>query len=102
MNEDDDQPPTSARHERSQKISSAGTSTAGPSRLPSPQDNGNEGGAATDPFEGMSEEDIFRIVTRPDEIEGVVDWGIPPAVDPAQASDALKVSYSSECGLEHH
>ena len=45
----------------------------------------------TDPFEGMSEEEIFKIVTRPAEIEGVADWGIPAEVDPDQASDALKV-----------
>ena len=44
-----------------------------------------------DPFEGMSEEEIFKIVTRPAEIEGVSDWGIPAEVDPDQASDALKV-----------
>jgi hypothetical protein len=77
---------------------SAGTSTAGPSRLPSPQQagpNDNEDGPPNDPFEGMSEEQIFRIVTRPDEIEGVADWGIPPAVDPAQAPDALKVSLTA-------
>jgi hypothetical protein len=76
---------------------SAETSTAGPSRLPSPQQAGpivDENQASTDPFEGMSEEQIFRIVTRPDEIEGVADWGIPPAVDPAQATDALKVSHA--------
>jgi hypothetical protein len=40
----------------------------------------------------MSEEEIFRIVSRPDEIDGVADWGIPPEVDPDQASEALKVS----------
>jgi hypothetical protein len=40
----------------------------------------------------MSEEEIFKIVTRPDEIEGVADWGIPPEVDPSQASESLKVS----------
>jgi hypothetical protein len=44
-----------------------------------------------DSFEGMSEEEIFKIVTRPAEIEGVADWGIPAEVDPDQASDALKV-----------
>jgi len=46
---------------------------------------------SSDPFEGMSEEEIFKIVTRPAEIEGVADWGIPAEVDPDQASDALKV-----------
>lgn len=45
-----------------------------------------------DPFEGMSEEEIFKIVTRPAEFEGIADWGIPPEVDPDQASDALKVN----------
>jgi len=48
-----------------------------------------------DPFEGMSEEEIFKIVTRPAEIEGVADWGIPAEVDPDQASDTLKVWISS-------
>jgi len=45
-----------------------------------------------DPFEGMTEEEIFKIVTRPAEIEGLSDWGIPLEVDPDQASDTLKVS----------
>jgi hypothetical protein len=44
-----------------------------------------------DPFEGMTEEEIFKVVTRPAEIEGIADWGIPAAVDPDQASDTLKV-----------
>ena len=46
---------------------------------------------SADPFEGMSEEEIFKIVTRPAEIEGVADWGIPAEVDPSRAPDALKV-----------
>ncbi|WVQ94800.1 hypothetical protein IAU59_001883 [Kwoniella sp. CBS 9459] len=64
-------------------------------------------------FEGLGEDEIFKIVTAPKEIhehhsqggevsEGhgqgsldargslVPDWGIPPAVDPYLASDALK------------
>jgi hypothetical protein len=45
-----------------------------------------------DPFEGMTEEEIFKVVTRPAEIEGTADWGIPAAVDPDRASDTLKVS----------
>ena len=69
-------------------------SSAGPSRPRSPSKSAvvdiPEANSA-DPFEGMSEEEIFKIVTRPAEIEGVTDWGIPAEVDPDQASDALKV-----------
>jgi len=69
---------------------------AGPSRIASPPATEEhpppEDSTASDPFDGLSEEEIFRLVTRPDDIEGVKDWGIPPAVDPEQASDALKVS----------
>lgn len=42
-------------------------------------------------YEGMSEEEIFRMVTKPPEIEGKLDWGIPPEVDPVNASAELKV-----------
>lgn len=68
---------------------------AGPSRAASPAivDSGPTGNVAgTDPFEGLTEEEIFRLVTRPDDLEGVQDWGIPPEVDPDQSSDTLKVS----------
>jgi hypothetical protein len=69
---------------------------AGPSRIAPPPATEDypppEDSTAADPFDGLSEEEIFRLVTRPGDIEGVKDWGIPPAVDPEQASDALKVS----------
>lgn len=45
-------------------------------------------------FAGMDDEEIFRLVTKPNEIDGVADWGIPPEVDPDEADDALKVSYA--------
>jgi hypothetical protein len=69
-------------------------SSAGPSRPRSPQKVTTMDDTETrnvDPFDGMSEEEIFKIVTRPADIEGVADWGIPAEVDPNQASDALKV-----------
>jgi hypothetical protein len=50
---------------------------------------GEEGGFPG--FAGMSEAEVFRFATRPREIPGTVDWGIPPEVDPAEASDVLKV-----------
>lgn len=70
----------------------------GPSRIPSPSavDQGSpDKDNNDDPFEGMTEEEIFRLVTRPDDLEGVEDWGIPPEVDPDQSSDVLKVSCRS-------
>jgi hypothetical protein len=72
----------------------AEASSAGPSRPRSPQKAAAMDDTevrTADPFEGMSEEEIFKIVTRPADIEGVADWGIPAEVDPGQASDALKV-----------
>jgi len=68
-------------------------SSAGPSRPRSPLKSAVidiPEAISADPFEGMSEEEIFKIVTRPAEIEGVTDWGIPAEDDPDQASDALK------------
>ena len=42
-------------------------------------------------YDGMTEQEIFKIVTRPEEIEGVEDWGIPPAADPKFCDPKLKV-----------
>jgi len=39
-------------------------------------------------FDGMSEEEIFREITRPKELDGKNDWGIPPLTD-EQPSPAL-------------
>ena len=64
----------------------------GPSRPRSPPVATLTQPTENDLFEGMDEEEIFRLVTKPDEIEGVADWGIPPEVDPAEADDTLKVS----------
>lgn len=75
---------------------------AGPSHIPSPSvaDQGSPGKDNNDdPFEGMTEEEIFRLVTRPDDLEGVEDWGIPPEVNPDQSSDVLKVSRRSPSKL---
>ncbi|KAK6904502.1 hypothetical protein I204_06895 [Kwoniella mangroviensis CBS 8886] len=41
-------------------------------------------------FEGLSDDEIFKIVTMPDDIEGVDDWGIPPEVDPKEADETLR------------
>ena len=64
----------------------------GPSRPRSPPVTTLTQPTENDLFVGMDEEEIFRLVTKPDEIEGVADWGIPPEVDPAEADDKLKVS----------
>lgn len=69
-----------------------GSSSAGPSRPRSPQNIDTITAIPIDPFEGKTEEEIFKIVTRPAEFEGIADWGIPAEVDPNQASDALKVN----------
>jgi hypothetical protein len=44
----------------------------------------------------MSEEEIFREITRPKELDGKNDWGIPPLTD-EQPSPALTVR---SCGRE--
>nr|XP_018258940.1 uncharacterized protein I303_08480 [Kwoniella dejecticola CBS 10117]OBR81098.1 hypothetical protein I303_08480 [Kwoniella dejecticola CBS 10117] len=41
-------------------------------------------------FEGLNEDEILRIVTTPQEIEGLDNWGIPDEVDPGECSDTLK------------
>ncbi|WRT68822.1 uncharacterized protein IL334_005802 [Kwoniella shivajii] len=41
-------------------------------------------------FDGLTEEQVFNIVTTPDQIDGTEDWGIPSEVDPDESSDALK------------
>jgi hypothetical protein len=95
MREDpEERPILSRRPSPVTRDTTAEPSSAGPSRPRSPPKTTamNDTGTRTaDPFEGMSEEEIFKIVTRPAEIEGVADWGIPSEVDPNQASDALKV-----------
>ena len=45
---------------------------------------------------GMSEEEAFRTVTRPAEIEGLENWGIPDEVDPGEASPELTVTILSK------
>jgi hypothetical protein len=95
MREDpEERPNNSRRPSPSTRDTTAEASSAGPSRPRSPQKTiamDDTEARTADPFEGMSEEEIFKIVTRPAELEGVVDWGIPAEVDPDQASDALKV-----------
>ncbi|ORX38982.1 HCNGP-like protein-domain-containing protein [Kockovaella imperatae] len=38
----------------------------------------------------MTEEEMFRRVTRPPDIDGLEDWGIPPEVDPGECSTQLR------------
>jgi hypothetical protein len=42
-------------------------------------------------FEGMTEEEVFRLATLPKDIEGVDNWGIPDEVDPEECARGLKV-----------
>ena len=65
----------------------------GPSRPRSPPAaTSTTNSTDNDLFEGMEEDEIFQLVTKPDEIEGVADWGIPSEVNPDEADDKLKVS----------
>ncbi|BEI83769.1 hypothetical protein CcaverHIS002_0403730 [Cutaneotrichosporon cavernicola] len=45
-----------------------------------------------DEFEGMSEEDIFRLATRPTGDES--EWGLPPEMDPNTADSRLQAKVS--------
>jgi hypothetical protein len=51
-------------------------------------------------YPGMSDDEVFRMVSRPQEILGVDDWGIPGEVDPVECGEALKVSYRSVRGWQ--
>ena len=42
-------------------------------------------------YAGMSEQQVFDAVTRPEDIPGMEEWGIPKAVDPEECSPQLKV-----------
>jgi hypothetical protein len=41
--------------------------------------------------EDLDEHEIFRRITRPPDIPGLKNWGIPDEVDPDSASATLKV-----------
>ncbi len=58
---------------------------AQPSRLP---DRGDLG-------ETETEEETFRRINRPPEVDGLENWGIPEEVDPSEASPALTVGLAS-------
>lgn len=40
--------------------------------------------------QGLSDDEILRMVITPAEIEGDEDWGVPPEVDPAECDPKLK------------
>lgn len=46
---------------------------------------------STDDMEGMTQEEMFAIVSKPDPIPGLDNWGIPPPVNPDLCSAQLKV-----------
>ena len=46
-------------------------------------------------YAGMTDQEVFDAVTRPDGIAGLEDWGIPPAADPSECSPQLKVHYKT-------
>ena len=61
---------------------------------PVPSDNREADVAAEDEedrFAGMSDLEIFRLVTAPPEIPGVSEWGIPPEVESSKADLRLRV-----------
>lgn len=74
--------PRPAKRHRSSAEVNLDQEPQGDSPVPEPED---------DRFAGMTEQDIFRVATRPPEIDGVADWGIPAAVDPAESDLRLKV-----------
>ncbi|WWC73333.1 uncharacterized protein I206_107300 [Kwoniella pini CBS 10737] len=41
-------------------------------------------------YEGLIQDEIIRIVTTPDEIEGLHNWGIPDEVNPGECSEVSK------------
>ncbi|KAK8843509.1 hypothetical protein IAR55_007169 [Kwoniella newhampshirensis] len=52
-------------------------------------------------FDGLTEDEVFKIVTMPRELEGVDDWGIPPEVDPEEASPQLKAKVENFLRLKY-
>jgi len=44
-------------------------------------------------YAGMTEQEVFDAVTRPDDIPGMPNWGIPPPVDTKECSPQLKVGF---------
>lgn len=75
----------------------APSESSGPSRPRSPPAVVDLAEDDDDPLAGLTEEEILKLATRPDEVEGVADWGIPPAVNPDEASDTLKVNLKNDC-----
>lgn len=47
-----------------------------------------------DKYAGLSEDEVFALATRPDDIPGVEEWGIPHAVDTERCSPQLRVRQS--------
>lgn len=39
----------------------------------------------------MTDDEVFRIVSRPEGTVGLDDWGIPGEVDPKECSEELQV-----------
>ncbi|KAI9636614.1 HCNGP-like protein-domain-containing protein [Dioszegia hungarica] len=52
-------------------------------------------------YPGWSDEEVFRRVSRPDEIPGLENWGIPAEVDPEECDDALKAKVSNFLKLKY-
>ncbi|WVR09244.1 hypothetical protein IAU60_006308 [Kwoniella sp. DSM 27419] len=52
-------------------------------------------------LEGLDPDEVVRTFTRPPDLPGVDDWGIPPAVDPSLASEALKAKVQNFLRLKH-
>jgi hypothetical protein len=43
-------------------------------------------------YPGLSDDEVFRLVTTPRDIEGLRDWGIPETRPQAEVNPALQVS----------
>lgn len=89
-NGDSSEAPSKRARRESPKASASSSAAPSP-----PSKAASRGRTATpDPFAGLSDEQVFRLVTRPDDVPGIPDWGIPAAADTALASDKLKVRWN--------
>lgn len=82
---------TQAQSAQSSQSTESRNGSKGKSRQDAIEIDDNEENVGTDPMRGLSEDEIFARVSRPENIPGLENWGIPPAVDPDLCSPQLKV-----------
>ncbi|KAK1922375.1 HCNGP-like protein-domain-containing protein [Papiliotrema laurentii] len=54
-----------------------------------------------DKYAGLSEDEVFALATRPDDIPGVEEWGIPHAVDTERCSPQLRAKVAQFLKLKY-